>query len=263
MLHGRAGPGWYAVNLALHAAAALLVLALARRLADAAGRPDAPRVALLAGLLFAVHPVHVEAIAPIVGRSELLAASLALGALLLALDRARPWRLPAAVAVLALAVLSKEGAVVVPGLFLLVAVALPASAGLEARPGLRAGPPRRALARAAGVAAALAAAVLPYLALRGFSVAAPAASRWFGDAPAGQVALSATRVLAEYLRVLACPWTLGTDFAYAARIPLLDVPDARTVISTVAYWRSNMRRPDADPRAVLSLSSSLPSPRQA
>jgi Flp pilus assembly protein TadD len=234
-LHGRAGPGWHLVNLALHAAASLLVLALARRLAAAAGRADAARVALLAAVLFAVHPVHVEAIAPIVGRSELLAAALALGALLLALDRPRPGRVAAAAGLLALAILSKEGAVVTPGLFLLVALVLPAAAGLDARPGLAPGPPRRALARAGGAAAALALAVLPYLALRGFEVAAPPAARWFGAAPAGQVALSATRVLAEYLRVLFVPTTLGTDFAYAARIPLLAAPDAHAVVATAAW----------------------------
>jgi predicted Zn-dependent protease len=71
--------------------------------------------AILAGLLFAVHPVHVEAVANVAGRAELLAAGLSLGAWLCHRGR-HP--LPAAVLYL-LAILSKEGAVLAPVLFLL------------------------------------------------------------------------------------------------------------------------------------------------
>ncbi len=83
-IHGRAQWGYHLVNLLLHMAASLLVLSLARRLAEAAMPDRAAWVALLAGLLFAVHPAHVEAIAPIVGRKELLSAVFALGSLLVA-----------------------------------------------------------------------------------------------------------------------------------------------------------------------------------
>src|SRR5207237_3530695 len=58
---------FHAVNLAWHAAASLAVAALARRWTDWTG-------ALVAGLLFAVHPVHAEAVANVVGRAELMAA---------------------------------------------------------------------------------------------------------------------------------------------------------------------------------------------
>jgi Flp pilus assembly protein TadD len=234
-LHGRAPLGYHAVNLGLHAFAALLVLALARRLADRVAPEQAPHVALLAGMLFAVHPAHVEAIAPIVGRSELLAACGALGALLLALGPPRPLRLLGATALLAGAVLAKEGAVVTPLLYAIVSAAVPAAAGLEARPGPSTPAGRRALGRLALVAGTLALAALPYLALRGFSVAAPPAARWFSGVPAATVALSASRVLAEYLRLLAFPLFLGTDFAYAARIPRIAAPDAAFAAGT-ATW---------------------------
>jgi hypothetical protein len=56
-----------AVNLALHALATVLVAALARRLW---GRNSA---AWVAGILFAVHPIHADALGLIVGRAELLA----------------------------------------------------------------------------------------------------------------------------------------------------------------------------------------------
>jgi hypothetical protein len=58
--------GFHLVNLLAHAAAATLVYLLASRLMAPAG-------ALAAGLLFAVHPVHVEAVANVVGRAEILA----------------------------------------------------------------------------------------------------------------------------------------------------------------------------------------------
>jgi len=62
------GTAWFhAVNLLWHAGVAVAVAALARRWTDDAG-------ALVAGLLFAVHPLHVEAVANVVGRAELMAA---------------------------------------------------------------------------------------------------------------------------------------------------------------------------------------------
>src|SRR3989454_206758 len=62
------GTVWFhAVNLLWHAGAAVVVAALARRWMDTPG-------GLVTGLLFAVHPVHVEAVANVVGRAELMAA---------------------------------------------------------------------------------------------------------------------------------------------------------------------------------------------
>lgn len=236
-LHGRWTPGFHAVNLALHVLASVLSWALARRLARAALPGRADRAALLAGLLFALHPAHVEAVATIFGRPEPLSAVFALGALLVALRwREGPWRLPAAVLLLAGGVLSKEVAVVVPALFLLVAWGLPAAAGLAAPPGLGDAAGRRALLAAAGIAAALALAAVPYFLVRGLDVAAPPVARWFAVGTSGaQVALTMSRVLGEYLRILAFPSFLGGDFAYAARIPTLAAPTASFWIATLAW----------------------------
>jgi len=57
------GAPWlfHATNALMHAAASVLVFLLGRRLLK--------RGALAAGLLFAVHPVHVEAVANVVGRA--------------------------------------------------------------------------------------------------------------------------------------------------------------------------------------------------
>ena len=61
----------HAHNIALHAAASALVCLLALRLFGGGGGDER---ALLAGLLFAVHPVHADVVAQAVGRAELLSA---------------------------------------------------------------------------------------------------------------------------------------------------------------------------------------------
>src|SRR6185437_1799202 len=102
----------------VHIAAALAVFAL---LAFAL----APRVALCGALLFAVHPVHVEAVASIVGSADALATLLAVGFVLILLgarDRGAPdepvdWRMAVLLGALyALAIGAKESAAATPAL---------------------------------------------------------------------------------------------------------------------------------------------------
>ncbi|HXL06288.1 MAG TPA: hypothetical protein VN964_05120 [Gemmatimonadales bacterium] len=97
---GRAG--WlHLMNALWHGVASVLVaLLLAQALSPAA--------AAAGGLVFALHPVHTEAVAGLVGRAELLAAVGMLGAVLCA--RRRRWA--AAVACAAAAMLSKEHGVI-------------------------------------------------------------------------------------------------------------------------------------------------------
>jgi hypothetical protein len=99
---GRAG--WlHIMNALWHGlATVLLVAVLARWL------PGGALAAASAGLVFAWHPVHVEAVASLVGRAELLAAVGILGAVLAA--RRGSWA--AAVLCAALAMLSKEHGVI-------------------------------------------------------------------------------------------------------------------------------------------------------
>jgi len=97
---GRAG--WFhLVNALWHAlVGVLLVLVLSRWLP--------PAGALLAGFVFVVHPVHVEGVANIVSRNELLATAAMLAAVLAA--RRRWW--VAALACALVAMLSKERGVI-------------------------------------------------------------------------------------------------------------------------------------------------------
>jgi tetratricopeptide (TPR) repeat protein len=71
-LHGTAPLGYHVVNVLLHAAVSALVVLVAH------GIGTTGAVAALAGVLFAVHPIHTEVVANCVGRAELLAAALAL-----------------------------------------------------------------------------------------------------------------------------------------------------------------------------------------
>lgn len=120
-LGGGSPVAFHATNLLLLAA---IVLLLSHVLLQ---RGASPAAAALAAAAFALHPVHVEAVAPAVGRSELGAALFALAALAL-----RPWWSRAAIAggaagwaaTLALvacagaAMLFKEHGVVVPAVLL-------------------------------------------------------------------------------------------------------------------------------------------------
>ena len=93
---------FHALNVLWHGAASLLVYAFARRWLSFGG-------SAIAALLFAVHPVHVEAVSNVVGRAELMATCGVLGMLLLHARRS-PW----AVVAFAGALLSKEHAIVAP-----------------------------------------------------------------------------------------------------------------------------------------------------
>lgn len=77
-LNWTAGPGpvgFHVFNIALHAVNALLVYWLARKFGERCEPAhDWHRVALLTALLFAVHPVHTEAVTYISGRSSSLMA---------------------------------------------------------------------------------------------------------------------------------------------------------------------------------------------
>jgi protein O-mannosyl-transferase len=108
--------GFHAVNVLLHAAVAALVWFALRRAGSHYG------TALLGGLLFAVHPIHTEAVAGVAGRAELLAALFAIGAWIAHRRGGEPgarawrWRSLAGLSYLA-ALLSKEGAILAPVLF--------------------------------------------------------------------------------------------------------------------------------------------------
>jgi len=107
-LHGLWAPGFRLVNIALHGLTCFLIWEFLRRLFEDRS------LATWGALLFAVHPVHVEAVAYIVGRAEVLATIFSLLGLLVLVpkngpsDTGRAWR---AMPLFFLALLSKETAV--------------------------------------------------------------------------------------------------------------------------------------------------------
>jgi len=126
LLHGdRFAWPYHGVNWLLHAAVAACVAEFARRLCQSTGQANGNRVAYIAGLLFAVHPIHVEAVANIVGRAELMCALGTMGALMLLAHRPLTSARSVAISACAiLAVLSKEQGLLVPLLLLALGFAM-------------------------------------------------------------------------------------------------------------------------------------------
>jgi Dolichyl-phosphate-mannose-protein mannosyltransferase len=105
-LWGARAAGFHLTNIVLHAAASALVFAIGRRLLDRSA-------ALLAALLFALHPASHEAVYWIAARFDLLATTFMLASLLL-LWRDEAWTYGLGVVCFALALLSKESALSLP-----------------------------------------------------------------------------------------------------------------------------------------------------
>jgi tetratricopeptide (TPR) repeat protein len=120
--------GFHLVNVLLHAVVSGLVFVFLSRFF--------PRwSSLLGALVFAVHPVHTEAVANVVGRGEVLSAVWVLWAALVYTratrgDGLKPGSILGVTLLYALAGLTKEGGIVLPGL--LLATDLPLIARREA-----------------------------------------------------------------------------------------------------------------------------------
>jgi protein O-mannosyl-transferase len=97
--------GYHLINLFLHAAVVVLLFFVLRQALE--GLACCGFLSFAAAMLFAVHPVHTEAVSSVVGRSELLAAAFLLAAWLFHLQD----RYILALLSFALALLSKESAV--------------------------------------------------------------------------------------------------------------------------------------------------------
>lgn len=106
--------GFHAVNLALHAGNALLLYGIARSLCGDSAQ--AGRFALLTALLFALHPVHTEAVTMISGRSMSLMAFCYLASLFAHLNGRRLLSLVAFAAALA----TRETAMTLPLALLMI-----------------------------------------------------------------------------------------------------------------------------------------------
>jgi tetratricopeptide (TPR) repeat protein len=114
-LFGSHAWGWHSTTILVHVVATLLVYLLALRLGISS---DA---ALVAAMIFGLHPAHIEAVAWISGVTEPLLGTLLLASFLAyvqwRLGSGRKWKL-VSLALFALALGEKETAVILPGLLL-------------------------------------------------------------------------------------------------------------------------------------------------
>ena len=213
-------PVWFhLVNVAWHVAAAVLVAMLARRWAGDAA-------ALLAGVLFAVHPLHVEAVANVVGRNELMAAVFVLIAVYAALEYEQP--IVSAVA-FACGLLSKENAIVTPALIAFAWL-------LRLRPL----PARRRLSSfvASWVVVAILYFALRYVVFRSYGAGIVAVAPVFNGESPLTVRLTAVAALSDVARLLVFPLHLQADYSPAERTAVTSPLDLRFALGllVIAAW---------------------------
>lgn len=198
--------GFHLTNIVLHAAATALVFLLLLQLGVIV--PGA----LAGAAVFALHPVHVEAVANVVGRAEVLTTIFFLAACLVHGRWGKGWGGAVAVGALyLLSLLSKEMGVTLPGALLLL---------YWIRGGTIAAAARTALDRwrtflSLGVALA------GYLVLRAINTGGLLGGQapWFWEVPPGTRFWTAMRVLPEYLRLMLVPVELVPDYGPGVIIP--------------------------------------------
>ena len=215
---GLSATAFHITNIVLHAVTSLVLFLFAGELLGSAV------AAFVVSSVFAVHPIHVEAVTGIVGRAEVLVALFAL----LALWVGRKTTIAAAVGaglLYLLALFSKESAITLPVLFALYDWTRRERLRDSGLLTVKALAPRYA---------ALAVALIIYLPLRLNAVTQPALA-WAGwkGVPAYARALTASRVLVEYIGLFFWPKTLLADY-WVTDVPVAhSVADAPALLSTI------------------------------
>ena len=191
------------LSYALYAWSAVLLLGFARRILPLG-------IALAAALLFAAHPVHVEAVALAVGQAELLVAVLALWMATRYLDRRRTgtlaprdWALFAAW--YAVAAFTKEQGLLIPALLLAVELALVKDPG-------------RSRVRAVGggflaLGAIAVGSILIRRAVLGGEFTGVFVSEALQGRSLGERALTMLAIVPQWLRLFVWPLRLQADYA--------------------------------------------------
>jgi protein O-mannosyl-transferase len=213
--------GYHVVNITLHTLATVLVAALARLLLERGGVPrqDALAGAMLGGLVFAVHPVHTEPVAWVAGVPELAFTVCLLTSLLLHLAgtaRDRPKHVLAGAALYFVALMSKETALVLPGLLLATDVS--------------SAPRRPPLITAARRYAPFLLAALAYATLRIAVLPGVAPLRRHAELSSHEVLINIFPLFAKYVRMLVLPFGLN---AFHVLHPIPSLASVDGVLSLV------------------------------
>jgi len=225
--------GFHCFLVMLHAANTALVYALARRLFDR----SMPAAAWISAAVFAVHPIHTEAVDWIAALPDVLLTTLSLAGLLAFVrQNGRPNRLQAAghCGLYLLALLTKETGVML----------LPLYAGCQ---WILQGKAAAAMRRGAGLYAGMATCLMIYLVLRihALGALAPAQQAFLNLSPAA-LAMSAAVIAASYLVSLV--WPAGLNFFHIFHATSQATPQlvlALAVLAAVAWvaFRQRVRRP--------------------
>ncbi|MFO7261984.1 MAG: hypothetical protein DIU52_012580 [bacterium] len=252
------GAPWlfHAVNVLLHAGVSLLAFSFLARLTGPTG-------ALIGAALFAVHPVHTEVVANVVGQAELLAAAGSLAACVLFIGRPaegiRLGRWLAVAALYAAAMLAKESAIVLPALL------VTADLAYERRRGWY----TSLLAHLRSIAPAillLAPVALGFLGLRVYvlgSVAGTDAAPWLPFLREDGRIFVALRAWMEYVRLLFWPMDLSADYSPGVILPVTSftpavLAGAGFLTATVIFALVLPKRPDVGLPAAWFLLAILP-----
>ncbi len=205
----------HAGNLLWHAGASVAVAAFLLRLTES------ERAALLGGVLFAVHPLHVEAVANIVGRAELMAALFTVVAVYAALEHDQLWW---SLGALVLGLLSKETAATVP---VLVAWGWLVGIGRPER--------RRMIAYVVGwgVVAVLYTGIR-WTILHPYARIEHLAPVFIGASPLS-VRLTTIAALTDIARLLVFPATLRVDYSPAERTLVTSLLDGRFLAGVLCF----------------------------
>ena len=218
---GKAAAQCHLTNLLLHAAVSALFVRFCRGWV-------AGGTALLAGLLFAVHPVHCEAVAGVAGRADVLACLLYLTCLTVHLHN-RGWSL-ATPLLAAAAMLAKE-----QGVTVLAACAVMDLLSAAHRP------PHQPQQKPWRGILYLTLSTIILLSLRSIALGGQLPSFSRSDNPAAHSASPLTRAL-TFLQLpplnwllLSCPTTLSYDWSMDA-VPLVTtITDPRNILSAIFY----------------------------
>lgn len=198
---------FHLTNVALHVLVTALLFLVIR------GMGAGATAAAAGAAVFAVHPVHVEAVANVVGRAELLMTLFFLAACATYARMATGWKKAAVVAALyLLSLLAKENGVTLPGALVLIELA-------------RAPSMRNAFSAARAewrVYGALVLALVAYFGLRWATLGVfigSSAAPWFWGEPGSTRFWTAVRVIPEYLRLMLLPVDLVPDYGPAVITP--------------------------------------------
>jgi hypothetical protein len=211
--------GYHLINIVLHFVVTSLVFLLALRL------NLSRRASIVASILFAVHPIHTEAVTGIVGRAELLMTAGVLAGLWFALTGYRWLSLGAFI----LALLSKEQSVMLPLLLVLAHLCIDRSLPKTMHPSWTV---KMIVTEFGGYCLIL----MAYLLLRrqvvgGEFIPIPG----FLENPAGHVdwhirLLTAVKVAGRYLWLCLWPSALSADYSYNS------IPIPTSILEPAVLW---------------------------